>query len=101
MSVWVDEITEYPPVMIKGAAKRCGRKWSHMTADSLEELHHMAAKIGMKRAWFQNHPMLPHYDVVPSRRALAITYGAIERPGRETMKLAMERRKAEREATHD
>jgi hypothetical protein len=49
-----------------------------MFADTLEELHAMAGKIGMKRSWFQNHRLLPHYDLVPSRRAVAIRLGAVE-----------------------
>lgn len=57
---------------------RNGHQWCHMWADSLEELHEMADKVGMKRAWFQNKESLPHYDLVPSRRARAIKHGAIE-----------------------
>jgi hypothetical protein len=55
----------------------------HLTADTLDELHTMAAKIGMKRAWFQDHPVVPHYDLVASRRAAAVEAGAIEMPMRE------------------
>jgi hypothetical protein len=51
-----------------------------MIADSLEELHAMADRIGMKRAWFQCPPRasFPHYDVAPNRRELALKHGAIE-----------------------
>lgn len=49
----------------------------HMIADTLDELHGMAAKIGMRRDWFQ-HGSFPHYDVCKSRRALAVGFGAIE-----------------------
>lgn len=49
----------------------------HMIADTLPELHAMAAAIGMDRAWFQ--PLsFPHYDVSLSRRKLAVERGAIE-----------------------
>lgn len=55
--------------------------WCHMASDlpgrdGLVELHVMADKIGMKRSWFQDRPNLPHYDLQPSKRALAIKNGA-------------------------
>lgn len=53
-------------------------KMCHMLADSLDELHAMADAIGMKRAWFQNTPGHPHYDLSMSKRKLAIQHGAIE-----------------------
>lgn len=49
-----------------------------MYADSLDDLHAMANWIGLKRSWFQNNKHLQHYDLTPSKRALAIRYGAIE-----------------------
>lgn len=36
----------------------------------------MAARLGLKREWFQQNSRLPHYDLVPSKRALALKYGA-------------------------
>lgn len=55
----------------------------HMYADTPEELHAMALAIGMKTAWFQNRPGLPHYDLVPARRAKAVKLGAVENTRRE------------------
>ena len=49
----------------------------HMVADTLDELHQMADKIGMRREWFQPRSF-PHYDVCQTRRAKAIEAGAIE-----------------------
>jgi hypothetical protein len=49
-----------------------------MYADTLEELHALAAAIGMKRAWFQVHARLPHYDLTPRRRLLALKAGAVQ-----------------------
>ncbi|MGV3617927.1 MAG: DUF4031 domain-containing protein [Fimbriimonas sp.] len=66
------------------AGVRVGRlgpdtEWCHMIADTEEELHAMAASIGMKRSWFQDKPgKIPHYDLVPSKRAMALKRGAIE-----------------------
>lgn len=50
----------------------------HMVADSLEELHAMAEKIGMQRRWFQTPPKAshPHYDVPEHRRTQALALGA-------------------------
>jgi len=56
-----------------------GMLMSHMTADTLTELHHMADAIGMKREWFQIPPKAsyPHYDVSEPKRDMAIALGAI------------------------
>lgn len=71
MAVYVDETYDWGH--IKG-------KWCHMAVgvnDDIEELHKMAERIGLKRAWFQNHPVHPHYDLRPSKRMMAIRAGAI------------------------
>lgn len=74
-------------VYVDSAANKFGRmKMCHMMADSLEELHAMADKIGMKRAWFQPESS-PHYDVSKERRALAIQYGAIVADRRKIVEL--------------
>lgn len=55
--------------------------WCHMICDGdLFELHEMAERIGLKREWFQV-ARVPHYDLVPSKRALALKGGAIEIDG--------------------
>ncbi|MEP3245137.1 MAG: DUF4031 domain-containing protein [Sneathiella sp.] len=58
----------------------------HMSADSLEELHAMADKIGVDRRWFQCPPKAtsPHYDISLSRKRLAIRLGAKKIRWRET-----------------
>lgn len=57
---------------------RAGPKWSHLIADTEEELHQMAQRIGLKRAWFQAGRR-PHYDIGTLRiRNLAIQMGAVE-----------------------
>ena len=64
-----------------------------MYADSLEELHEFAQKIGLKREWFQDRPRLPHYDLTVTRRRVAVRVGAIEESRRELMaRLWMQRR---------
>lgn len=55
-----------------------GRQWCHMVADSIEELHEFAKKLGMKRAWFQCSASYPHYDITVEVRAHALKLGALE-----------------------
>lgn len=54
----------------------------HMIADSDEELHVMAARIGVARKWWQDPAKLmsrsSHYDIALSKRALAVQFGAVE-----------------------
>lgn len=55
---------------------------SHMYADTADELHKLAKKIGLKREWCsdktQPGSLLLHYDLNKGRRAAAIKHGAIE-----------------------
>lgn len=58
----------------------------HMLADSIEELHDMAEKIGVKKKWFQIDNMFLHYDICQSKRKLAIKNGAIEMNTKDILK---------------
>lgn len=73
MAVYVDPIMEHG-----GSATFHWTKSCHMYADTLGELHEMAEAIGMRGSWFQDKPHLPHYDLVPARRAKAVKLGAVE-----------------------
>lgn len=72
VTVYVDDMHLYP----LGQFRRM--KMSHMVADTLDELHAMAARIGVARRWFQDKLSGPHYDIALSKRALAVRYGARE-----------------------
>lgn len=52
----------------------------HMVADSLEELHQMADRIGVARRHFQCPPKVrnPHYDICKTNRTKAVKLGAVE-----------------------
>lgn len=80
MACYVDPL--FRSVSREPQAKRVGARhdhmWCHLWADSEEELHTMAQRLGMRRSWFQNRPGFPHYDLVPSKRALALRLGAKE-----------------------
>jgi len=47
----------------------------HLMADSVDELHTAAQRCGAARAWFQDHPRHPHYDLWgrPAKVAIADT----------------------------
>ena len=57
----------------------------HLTADTEEELHAFAARLGLRRAWYQPKPLLAlcHYDLTATKRALAVKLGAVEVDARE------------------
>lgn len=76
MSVYVD----------KSQNKYYRYRMSHMLADSVEELHAMAEKLGLRRAWFQPKSS-PHYDICQSKRTRAIELGAIEVDRRELVEV--------------
>lgn len=70
--IYVDELT----VCIRS------KKWPysqacHMVADSVEELHYFAGRMGLMRSWFQRGSV-PHYDLTKGMRLLAVKLGAIE-----------------------
>ena len=75
MTVYVDDLANWGWKLRGRTVASC-----HMFTDSadLEELHRIAAEIGMKRRWFQDHHLAPHYDLTPTRRADAIAVGAVE-----------------------
>ena len=72
MSAYVDA-----PIYPFGRMLMC-----HLLADSEEELHQMADRIGVARRWFQDpgkkYRGVPHYDICRSKRALAVAAGAVE-----------------------
>lgn len=67
----------------------------HLLADSLEELHEFAARLGMKREWFQGSATLPHYDLTGKRRRAAVALGAVEITRRQLVARIREARKAD------
>jgi hypothetical protein len=73
MAVYVDKLTPCVPSKKWRWAQSC-----HLFADTVDELHAFAAHIGLRRAWFQDHPRLPHYDLHPTRRLRAVALGAIQ-----------------------
>lgn len=71
MTIYVDDM------QMMARVGRLDARWSHMTADTKDELHAFAARLGLKRSWFQDKPRGHwHYDVTDNKRKLAIKLGA-------------------------
>lgn len=81
MAVYVDKVRQYD-----------SGPWSHMMADTLEELHTIARRLAVRPAWFQGD----HYDIRPSVRELALSMGAIEADSRTLVALRRRLREAQR-----
>ena len=83
-AIYVDEIVRWPQTPAPGAERFFGngKPSCHMSTPDhspagLERLHRLAEQIGMKRSWFQNSEVMPHYDLTPPKRVLAIKAGAV------------------------
>jgi hypothetical protein len=82
MAVYVDE-----------AKHEFGRMVTcHMMADTGEELLAMADRIGVARKWLQKPGTRhEHFDVCKSKRAEAISFGAIEVTGRQLALMTLDK----------
>lgn len=74
MTVYVDDAVH----------RFAGMLMCHMAADTLDELHSMADKIGLNRQWFQGD----HYDICKNKRALATRLGAKQVRPRDILRIA-------------
>jgi len=75
MAVYVDHLQPTPP-------SRRGRNWRydsycHLLADSRTELLDFAARLGLRRSWFQDG-RYPHFDLTANKRLQARRLGAVE-----------------------
>ena len=75
ITVYVDELVAWG--WSKGNSCHMSIPTSQQTPEGMEEFHRFAESIGLKRSWFQDHRVCPHYDLVASKRVLAIRKGAI------------------------
>jgi hypothetical protein len=92
-TIMVDELRPYPR-----ARHRCFRAGAcHLTVDDetpehIEALHAFAQRIGMKRSWFQDHRLAPHYDLTASKRERALQLGAVFVPAMDQARARIARR---------
>lgn len=78
MTVYVDNFRA--PAILCGVRGR----WSHLTADTQDELHTFAARLGLQHIWYQQRCKMArcdpcphwHYDIVDAKRQTAIQLGA-------------------------
>ena len=54
-----------------------GRRWAHLMADDLDELHAFAARLGIPRYKFQDKRSGAHYDIDDALRTVALQLGAV------------------------
>jgi hypothetical protein len=54
-----------------------GRRWAHLMADELDELHAFAARLGIPRYKFQDKRSGAHYDIDEAMRTTALRLGAV------------------------
>jgi hypothetical protein len=85
MTVYVDD------ARIPARVGKFNARWSHLIADTKEELHEFAERLGLKRSYFQDpvvsgkpkaqlgtrHAENWHYDVTESKRQMALELGAV------------------------
>jgi Protein of unknown function (DUF4031)/Domain of unknown function (DUF4326) len=74
MTVYVDQVVDYgEAATAKGLP---ATEWAHLTADTRSELHNFARTLRLARSWFQDDPVIWHYDVTVGKRHQAIRLGA-------------------------
>ena len=108
MAVYVDD-SNIQATIPNGRARHTSQ-WSHLFADTQEELHEFAERLGLRRSYFQ--PGKPrgdgspsphwHYDVTAGKRQQAIRLGAQPVTWRESTEIMRERDpKAQRASVAD
>lgn len=77
ITIMVDDLQVWPHATGIFRAGSC-----HLTVDGespehIEALHAFAKRIGLKRSWYQDHLLAPHYDLVKAKRDAALAEGAV------------------------
>jgi hypothetical protein len=87
MTIYVDPLMGHGLKLHGRTVHNC-----HLFSDTgIDELHAFAERIGVERTWF--HDMrIPHYDLTPAPRRLAVSCGAIEVDLRQAVDLWAESR---------
>lgn len=90
MTIYVDNAGIPATVTDSTTRRTYTSRWCHLCGTEIDptELHEFAARIGLKRAWFEpgkslgrsaeHDPVGDHYDLTAKKRRLAIKAGAME-----------------------
>lgn len=71
MTVYIDDMR------MPARVGRLTARWSHLQADTTNELVTFAARLGLRREWIQDPgTCIEHFDVTESKRRQAIRLGA-------------------------
>jgi hypothetical protein len=81
VACYVDSVKSYPDAGLRFT------EFCHLLADTQDELHTIAAQLGVPRRFFQEHPWRWHYDLPAHLRDQAIGFGAVELSMREVAEL--------------
>jgi hypothetical protein len=71
MTVYVDDMR------MQAQVGRLNARWSHLMADTREELVEFGKRIGMQERWLQDKRSGVHFDVTDPKRTRAIMLGAV------------------------
>jgi hypothetical protein len=72
MATYVDDMRRQATV------GRCSARWSHLIADTTEELLDFANILGLSPSWLQKPGTFrEHFDVTDSMRLRALAHGAV------------------------
>jgi hypothetical protein len=110
VTVYVDQLFKwgtagkYPNEQAERVGARNNHEWCHMWSPDVNELKELAKKIGLQPGWIQNSRGFVHFDLVASKRTIAVKYGAVEVDMREMHKLYkshLENKSNEKESSKD
>lgn len=90
MTVYVDDMR------MTARVGRFNARWSHLMADTREELDDFARRLGLRPSWIQ-HPGTPkeHYDVTDPVRVKALALGAVPITWKDAGRLFLARQRGE------
>lgn len=87
MTAYVDASTEWPGSAITSAVAGQRNIWAHMVADSLDELHAFAGRLGLEGSRFQDGDN-PHYELSLGTWGRALRLGARQATRQELLAIA-------------